>query len=92
MREDSRFKNVGPDILEMTVESENAALEEGFYFDWSFVEFARNNYRTFCHMSIHEGMLNSGVTVSIQRASLLEPGQSGGACVLLYSTFFLLYE
>lgn len=47
LREDPRFKNVGPDILERAtdVEGDESGLEDGFWFDWAFIEFVRNNYR-----------------------------------------------
>lgn len=46
LREDARFKNVGPDILEMNdADAEGQEwLEEGLWFHWPFVEFTRNNY------------------------------------------------
>lgn len=43
LREDVRFKNVGPESLEMADE-ETAAAEDGVWFDWAFVEFLKNNY------------------------------------------------
>lgn len=48
LREDNRFKNVGPDILEMSDDNPETQYlhEDGFWFDWPFVEFVRNNYRT----------------------------------------------
>ena len=46
LREDVRFKNVGPDTLEMADEEDSAA-EDGIWFDWAFVEFLKNNYRKF---------------------------------------------
>jgi len=46
LREDPRFKNVGPDILERATDAEaDEGLEDGFWFDWAFIEFVRNNYR-----------------------------------------------
>lgn len=42
LREDVRFKNVGPDVLELSDDDE--ANEDGIWFDWSFVEFLKNNY------------------------------------------------
>ena len=46
LREDVRFKNVGPDVLEMNEDDPDSQewREDGFWFDWSFVEFVRNNY------------------------------------------------
>jgi hypothetical protein len=43
LREDVRFKNVGPDVLEMS-EEEDFDSEDGLWFDWPFVEFLKNNY------------------------------------------------
>lgn len=44
LREDVRFKNVGPDVLEM-LDDEDQDNEDGIWFDWPFVEFLKNNYR-----------------------------------------------
>lgn len=47
LREDVRFKNVGPEVLEMPDEDEGivgGGAEDGIWFDWSFVEFLKNNY------------------------------------------------
>jgi len=48
LREDVRFKNVGPDVLEMNDAddpmTDQSWREDGFWFDWAFVEFVRNNY------------------------------------------------
>lgn len=44
LREDVRFKNVGPEVLEMS-EEEDFDGEDGLWFDWPFVEFLKNNYR-----------------------------------------------
>lgn len=48
LREDHRFKNVGPNVLEMNDADMDGQdwLEEGLWFDWPFVEFIRNNYCT----------------------------------------------
>jgi hypothetical protein len=47
LREDVRFKNVGPDVLELldVDDSDQGWRDDGFWFDWPFVEFVRNNYR-----------------------------------------------
>lgn len=50
LREDPRFRDVGPDVLELseqmsTNESDDDSLSGGLWFDWSFVEFLKNNYR-----------------------------------------------
>lgn len=47
LREDERFKDAGPDVLEMPEVdfTEAPAPNEGLWFDWPFVEFLRNNYR-----------------------------------------------
>lgn len=60
LREDVRFKNVGPDVLEMSDEDDAAGTgaEDGVWFDWPFVEFLKNNY------------------LSVQRSILLDPGAS----------------
>lgn len=42
LREDVRFKNVGPDVLELSDDAD--AAEDGVWFDWAFVEFLKNNY------------------------------------------------
>ena len=46
LREDVRFKNVGPEVLEMNEHDQDVQdlREDGFWFDWAFVEFARNGY------------------------------------------------
>lgn len=44
LREDVRFKNVGPDVLEM-LDEDDLDSEDGLWFDWPFVEFLKNNYR-----------------------------------------------
>lgn len=53
LREDVRFKNVGPDILEIT-DDEEYGSEDGIWFDWAFVEFLKNNY---CKRSWRIGVL-----------------------------------
>lgn len=58
LREDDRFKNVGPDVLQLThqvvVESDFVNPDEGpgIWFDWPFVEFLKNNY-----LSIQQSIL-----------------------------------
>lgn len=54
LREDVRFKNVGPDVLEM-LDEDDLDNEDGLWFDWPFVEFLKNNY---CKLNIsHKGKL-----------------------------------
>ena len=49
LREDVRFKNVRPDILEMADDEDSAnAAEDGIWFDWAFVEYLKNNYCGSC--------------------------------------------
>ncbi|KAA1114496.1 hypothetical protein PGT21_011207 [Puccinia graminis f. sp. tritici] len=66
LREDPRFKNVGPDVLELCSQGpapsdpSNPDEEPGLWFDWPFVEFLKNNY------------------VSIQQSILIDPGAGGG--------------
>ncbi|GAA94997.1 uncharacterized protein L969DRAFT_91217 [Mixia osmundae IAM 14324] len=63
LREDPRFKNVGPDVMEIRGEGldDQYALEEGIWFDWAFIEFLKNNY------------------LPVQRAILQDPGSAAGA-------------
>lgn len=78
MREDVRFKNVGPDALEM-LDDDDLDSEDGLWFDWPFVEFLKNNYREYrtvsriCAMPVLNDAL---LTVSVQRSILLDPGAS----------------
>ena len=47
LREDPRFRSVGPNVLEMVDDSEivdNLGEEEGLWFDYTFVEFLKTNY------------------------------------------------
>jgi hypothetical protein len=44
LREDARFKNVGPDVLEFRDDVDGISLEDGVWFDWALVEFIRNSY------------------------------------------------
>ena len=44
LREDVRFKNVGPDVLEMVDDEDANPSEDGIWFDWPFVEYLKNNY------------------------------------------------
>lgn len=44
LREDVRFKNVGPDVLEMVDDEDSNPSEDGIWFDWPFVEYLKNNY------------------------------------------------
>lgn len=59
LREDPRFRTVGPDVFEMN-EDEDVLDDvgddgDGLWFDYSFVEFLKTNY------------------IAVQRAILLEP-------------------
>ncbi|KNZ50098.1 hypothetical protein VP01_45g9 [Puccinia sorghi] len=66
LREDPRFKNVGPDVLELALQSPSPSdpsivdNQSGLWFDWPFVEFLKNNF------------------VSIQQSILIDPGSDGG--------------
>ncbi|KAH9473153.1 hypothetical protein Pst134EA_000231 [Puccinia striiformis f. sp. tritici] len=66
LREDPRFKAVGPDVLELSLQvpagtdPTNVDVEPELWFDWPFVEFLKNNY------------------VSIQQSILIDPGSGGG--------------
>ncbi|MBW0473962.1 hypothetical protein O181_013677 [Austropuccinia psidii MF-1] len=72
LREDPRFKNVGPDVLEWSSLSlltsgfldDGSQQNEGLWFDWPFVEFFKNNY------------------ASVQRAILTNPASGGGNAAL----------
>ncbi|GAA5926865.1 hypothetical protein JCM3775_007063 [Rhodotorula graminis] len=59
LREDPRFRNVGPNALELIDDDEALAddlgEEDGLWFDFAFVEFLKTNY------------------VSVQRAILVDP-------------------
>ncbi|KAI5478541.1 hypothetical protein MNV49_004798 [Pseudohyphozyma bogoriensis] len=58
LREDPRFRNVGPNVLELVDEEdmvEELTEEDGLWFDYTFVEFLKTNY------------------ISVQRAILLDP-------------------
>ncbi|GAA5978532.1 hypothetical protein JCM11641_007976 [Rhodosporidiobolus odoratus] len=59
LREDPRFRNVGPTVLELIDEDDASAddlgEEEGLWFDFGFVEFLKTNY------------------ISVQRAILVDP-------------------
>lgn len=50
LREDPRFRNVGPNVLELIDEddalAEDLGEENGLWFDFSFVEFLKTNYST----------------------------------------------
>ncbi|CAH7688088.1 p115 like vesicle tethering protein [Phakopsora pachyrhizi] len=69
LREDPRFKDVGPDVLELNIlisqsaeesfDSLQERLSKELWFDWPFVEFVKNNY------------------VSIQQSILVDPASSG---------------
>ncbi|GAA6051299.1 hypothetical protein JCM3770_006800 [Rhodotorula araucariae] len=60
LREDPRFRNVGPNALELIDDADDALVddlgeEDGVWFDFAFVEFLKTNY------------------VSVQRAILVDP-------------------
>ncbi|SCZ90568.1 BZ3500_MvSof-1268-A1-R1_Chr1-3g02071 [Microbotryum saponariae] len=57
LREDERFRSVGPAVLELIDEEmeEELGEEQGLWFDYSFVEFLKTNY------------------ISVQRAILMDP-------------------
>ncbi|KAL8283699.1 hypothetical protein RQP46_005494 [Phenoliferia psychrophenolica] len=58
LREDPRFRSVGPNVLELVDEEdslEDLSEEDGLWFDYAFVEFLKTNY------------------ISVQRAILLDP-------------------
>ncbi|SCV68561.1 BQ2448_682 [Microbotryum intermedium] len=57
LREDERFRGVGPAVLELIDEEmeEEMGEEQGLWFDYSFVEFLKTNY------------------ISVQRAILMDP-------------------
>ncbi|GAA6001670.1 hypothetical protein JCM10207_002257 [Rhodosporidiobolus poonsookiae] len=59
LREDPRFRNVGPTTLELIDDDDTVAdelgEEEGLWFDFAFVEFLKTNY------------------ISVQRAILVDP-------------------
>jgi hypothetical protein len=50
LREDPRFKNVGPDVLELNLQTPASSdpstvdNQPGLWFDWPFVEFLKNHY------------------------------------------------
>mgnify|MGYP000253444756 CR=1 FL=1 len=48
LREDPRFRNVGPNALELIDDDEALAddlgEEDGLWFDFAFVEFLKTNY------------------------------------------------
>ncbi|GAA5899956.1 hypothetical protein JCM6882_007011 [Rhodosporidiobolus microsporus] len=59
LREDPRFRNIGPHVLELIDEddasTDELGEEEGLWFDFAFVEFLKTNY------------------ISVQRAILVDP-------------------
>lgn len=49
LREDPRFRSVGPGVLEMAEDDQDGSLddlteEDGLWFDFAFVEFLKTNY------------------------------------------------
>ena len=47
LREDPRFRSVGPNVLEIVDEEdslEDLSEEDGIWFDYAFVEFLKTNY------------------------------------------------
>ncbi|BGP36921.1 Vesicle-mediated ER to Golgi transport protein [Rhodotorula kratochvilovae] len=66
LREDPRFRNVGPAALELIDDGDEASAddlgeEDGLWFDFAFVEFLKTNY------------------VSVQRAILVDPHASSAS-------------
>lgn len=55
LRDDARFREVGPDVLELAAEEEAAVGTEGaptgLWFDWPFVAFWKNNFGA--HAKLH---------------------------------------
>lgn len=52
LREDPRFRSVGPGVLEMAEDDQDGSLDElteedGLWFDFAFVEFLKTNYSQF---------------------------------------------
>ena len=57
LREDPRFRSVGPGVLEMNEDEdalEDLGEEDGLWFDFAFVEFLKTNYSTMlcCHSAL----------------------------------------
>ncbi|GAA5859616.1 hypothetical protein JCM1840_006374 [Sporobolomyces johnsonii] len=62
LREDPRFRSVGPTVLEMADDDDalldDVSEEDGLWFDFAFVEFLKTNY------------------ISVQRAILVDPNSA----------------
>ena len=62
LREDPRFRSVGPNVLELVDEEDSLddlSEEDGLWFDYAFVEFLKTNYSAplaflFCDWSAHD--------------------------------------
>ncbi|GAA5849938.1 hypothetical protein JCM8547_000958 [Rhodosporidiobolus lusitaniae] len=75
LREDPRFRNVGPQVLELIDEDDASAddlgEEDGLWFDFAFVEFLKTNY-----ISVQRSILvDPHATTSVTR-SVATPGSS----------------
>lgn len=46
LREDPRFRSVGPNVLELVDDEilDDLGEEDGIWFDYTFVEFLKTNY------------------------------------------------
>lgn len=80
MREDTRFRSVGPNVLEMIDDDETLeelGEEDGLWFDYVFVEFLKTNYSEFfCPSFLLSSASITNIfldTVSVQRSILLDP-------------------
>lgn len=76
MREDPRFRSVGPNVLELVDDDEIEELgeEDGLWFDYTFVEFLKTNYSKECkYRSLRYKLIALFVIVAVQRAILLDP-------------------
>lgn len=59
LRDDDRFKAVGPDVLVVASSSQGVSNSEGekeaeIWFDWAFVDFWKSNY---CAFDVYIGLL-----------------------------------
>lgn len=81
LRENPKFKNVGPHVLEMDDADMEAQdwLEEGLWFDWPFVEFARNNYRQSYGLAL---CMTASLIVAFYIASLNTESHPAGSRVI----------
>lgn len=77
LRDDSRFKNTGPDVLEtLSSASRGPGInsveeEEGLWFDWSFVDFLKTNF-IMIQKSILVEPTSTSATQSSQSTELLD--------------------